>query len=82
MCGRFAQYRYALDYLDALGANAADVRTGLEPRALGRYNVAPGTRVLLLNQQEDGHQPDVSRPLAKGPRPGDRGWLVRMEKGS
>jgi len=61
MCGRFAQYRYALDYLDALGAQPADVRTGLEPRALGRYNVAPGTRVQLLHQQADGLHLDPVR---------------------
>jgi putative SOS response-associated peptidase YedK len=61
MCGRFAQYRYALDYLDALGAGVSEVRTGLEPRALGRYNVAPGTRVLLLKQQADGLHLDPVR---------------------
>ncbi|WP_145003648.1 SOS response-associated peptidase family protein [Pseudomonas oryzihabitans] len=61
MCGRFAQYRYALDYLGALGAGVSDVRTGLEPRALGRYNVAPGTRVPLLHLQADGLHLDPVR---------------------
>lgn len=54
MCGRFAQYRTALDYLEALRADLADFQTGLETRPLGRYNVAPGSRVLLLNRQDDG----------------------------
>ncbi|WP_288357077.1 SOS response-associated peptidase family protein [uncultured Pseudomonas sp.] len=54
MCGRFAQYRTAIEYLDALRTDISDFRTGLEPRPISRYSVAPGTRVLLLNRQDDG----------------------------
>lgn len=54
MCGRFAQYRTAIEYLEALRADVSDFQTGLETRPIGRYNVAPGTRVLLLNRQDDG----------------------------
>lgn len=54
MCGRFAQYRTAIEYLDALKADVSDFRTGLETQPISRYNVAPGTRVLLLNRQDDG----------------------------
>jgi len=58
MGGRFAQYRTAIDCLEALGANLADFWTGLETRPLGRYNVAPGSRVLLLKRQDAGLHPD------------------------
>lgn len=43
MCGRFAHYRTAIEYLEALRADVSDFQTGLETRPIGRYNVAPGT---------------------------------------
>lgn len=40
--------------MEALRASGSDFQTGLETRPIGRYNVAPETRVLLLNRQDDG----------------------------
>mgnify|MGYP004709158275 FL=1 len=50
MCGRFAQYQSRDVYFDALGA--ADSDYVHDPEPIGRYNVAPGTNVLLLNQRD------------------------------
>lgn len=50
MCGRFAQYSSRNDYFDALGIPEDEII--YDPQPIGRYNVAPGTRVLLLNQHE------------------------------
>jgi len=50
MCGRFAQYHSRDFYLDALGVNDSDYVHDPEP--VGRYNVAPGTKVLLLNERD------------------------------
>ena len=49
MCGRFAQYQSRDFYLDSLGV--ADTDYVHDPEPIGRYNVAPGTRVLLLSQR-------------------------------
>ena len=51
MCGRFAQYRRAIDYLDQLDT---DLVSGLDPAPIERYNVAPQTTVQLLHQDADG----------------------------
>lgn len=51
MCGRFAQYSSRNDYFDALGIPADEII--YDPQPIGRYNVAPGTRVLLLNQRDN-----------------------------
>jgi putative SOS response-associated peptidase YedK len=51
MCGRFAQYQSRDVYLDALGAAGSDYVHDPEP--IGRYNVAPGTNVLLLSERDD-----------------------------
>jgi len=51
MCGRFAQYSSRDDYFDALGLSPDEITFDQEP--VGRFNVAPGTKVLLLNEQED-----------------------------
>lgn len=51
MCGRFTQIQTRADYLDYL-ASELEVGNALEPVPIGRYNVAPGSRVLLLNQRE------------------------------
>ena len=49
MCGRFAQYQSRDFYLDSLGV--ADTDYVHDPEPIGRYNVAHGTRVLLLSQR-------------------------------
>ncbi|WP_255479023.1 SOS response-associated peptidase family protein [Pantoea sp. ME81] len=51
MCGRFAQYISLDEYFDAMGLKPDQITFDTEP--IGRYNVAPGTRVLLLNGQHD-----------------------------
>jgi len=51
MCGRFAQYNSRDEYFDALGLTPDEVI--YDPEPIGRYNVAPGTNVLLLNEREE-----------------------------
>lgn len=53
MCGRFAQYQGLADYLRELDAEQ-DVISGYDNVPIGRYNVAPGSRVLILHNAEDG----------------------------
>ncbi|SEJ65260.1 Putative SOS response-associated peptidase YedK [Azotobacter beijerinckii] len=53
MCGRFVQYRAAIDYLQALRSEAP-LAAGIEPAPIARYNVAPHTRVLLIHEDADG----------------------------
>ncbi|MBB3104280.1 SOS response-associated peptidase family protein [Azomonas macrocytogenes] len=53
MCGRFSQYRAMIDYLEALG-DAVPLARGLEPEPIGRYNVAPRSKVQLLYRNESG----------------------------
>lgn len=50
MCGRFAQYQSRDIYFDAIGIS--DVDYIHDPKPIARYNVAPGTNVLLLNERE------------------------------
>ncbi|MCW6034435.1 SOS response-associated peptidase family protein [Pantoea sp. JK] len=50
MCGRFAQYQSRDIYFDAIGVSDTDYIHDPEP--IARYNVAPGTNVLLLNERE------------------------------
>ena len=50
MCGRFAQYQSRDVYFDALGIAESDYVHDSEP--IGRYNVAPGTNVLLLSERD------------------------------
>ena len=52
MCGRFTQIQSRDDYLPFL-VEEADTDIPYDPEPLGRYNVAPGTKVLLLNNRED-----------------------------
>ncbi|WP_318385320.1 SOS response-associated peptidase [Enterobacter sp.] len=52
MCGRFAQARTREEYLAFL-ANEAERDIPYDPQPIGRYNVAPGTKVLLLNERDD-----------------------------
>lgn len=51
MCGRFAQVQTRADYLDVL-ASELEVASGQDNVPIGRYNVSPGTRVILLNQRD------------------------------
>jgi len=51
MCGRFAQFNTREDYL-ALLPESAQRDIPFEPEPLKRYNVAPGTRVLLLSERD------------------------------
>lgn len=53
MCGRFAQYQGLADYLRELQAEQ-DVVSGYDNQPIARYNVAPGSRVLVLHNAEDG----------------------------
>ncbi len=47
MCGRFAQAQSREEYLAHL-VEAAERDIAWDPAPIGRYNVAPGTKVLLL----------------------------------
>lgn len=49
MCGRFTQYNSREEYLSFLGEEA-ERNIPYDPEPVGRYNVAPGTRVLLLSE--------------------------------
>jgi len=53
MCGRFAQYRIAYEYLNKIGVQLP-LFGGNNPEPIGRYNVAPRSRVQLIHQDEDG----------------------------
>lgn len=53
MCGRFSQSMSRDDYLAFLADEHAISSIPHDPEPIGRYNVAPGTRVLLLSKQED-----------------------------
>ncbi|HGU7152531.1 TPA: SOS response-associated peptidase family protein [Escherichia coli] len=57
MCGRFSQSLTRAEYLAYL-ADAADADFTAVPEPIGRYNVAPGTRVLLLSEGNDQLQLD------------------------
>ena len=50
MCGRFTQYNSREEYLSFLGEEA-ERDISYDPEPIGRYNVAPGTRVLLLSER-------------------------------
>ncbi|MCT4703648.1 SOS response-associated peptidase [Enterobacteriaceae bacterium H20N1] len=52
MCGRFAQARMREDYLSYL-ADEAGRDIAYDPEPIGRYNVAPGTKVLLLSERDE-----------------------------
>lgn len=48
---RFAQYRSRDDFFYSLGVEPDEITFDQEP--VGRFNVAPGNKLLLLNEQED-----------------------------
>ena len=52
MCGRFSQSMTREDYL-ALLSEEAERDIPYDPEPIGRFNVAPGTKVLLLNNRDD-----------------------------
>ncbi len=49
MCCRFTQYNAREEYYAFLGEEA-ERDTPYDPEPVGRYNVASGTRVLLLSK--------------------------------
>jgi putative SOS response-associated peptidase YedK len=52
MCGRFAQSQTREEYLAYL-AEEAERNIAYDPEPIGRYNVAPGTKVLLLSERNE-----------------------------
>jgi putative SOS response-associated peptidase YedK len=52
MCGRFAQSKNREDYLALFGKREA-FNIPYDPEPIGRYNVAPGTKVLLLSERDE-----------------------------
>lgn len=52
MCGRFTQIQSRDDYLEFLAAKIEN-DIAYDPEPIARYNVAPGTKVLLLNNRDD-----------------------------
>ena len=50
MCGRFAQYSSRDEYSEALGLKPEEIKYDHESSRC--YNVAPGTKVMLLNECE------------------------------
>lgn len=52
MCGRFSQSMTREDYL-ALLAEEVERDIPYDPEPIGRFNVAPGTKVLLLSEQDE-----------------------------
>lgn len=53
MCGRFAQYKIAWEYLDPIGLDVP-LLSGVSPEPIGRYNVAPTSKVQIIHQNSDG----------------------------
>jgi len=51
MCGRFAQYSSRDEYFESFGLKADEIQ--YDPEPIGRFNVAPGTKVLLLNERDE-----------------------------
>jgi len=53
MCGRFTQYRTAVEYLDALRYDKP-IEGGIDPEPINRYNVAPRSRVMIFYETDTG----------------------------
>lgn len=75
MCGRFAQFDTREKYLEFLNS-PVKFAGALDAEPIGRYNVAPGTRVLLMNQRDDklhldpvlwGYQPAWAKEVHRPP---------------
>ncbi|MFI7952113.1 SOS response-associated peptidase, partial [Citrobacter freundii] len=52
MCGRFSQSMTREDYL-ALLSEEAGLDIPYDPEPIGRFNVVPGTKVLLLSERDE-----------------------------
>lgn len=52
MCGRFSQSMTREDYL-ALLSEEAERDIPYDPEPIGRFNVAPSTKVLLLSERDE-----------------------------
>ena len=73
MCGRIVQYQGISDYLEVLAPDRIVV-SGYDNQPIGRYNVAPSTRVSILHGVDEGLRIDAVQwgwaPFwAKGNRP-------------
>lgn len=66
MCGRFSQPMTREDYL-ALLPEEAEHDIPYDPEPIGRFNVAPGTKVLLLSERDEQLHLD---PVFRGYAPG------------
>ncbi|WP_095184670.1 SOS response-associated peptidase family protein [Pseudomonas sp. Irchel 3H9] len=53
MCGRFVQYEGMAIFIEELSPQI-DLFSGYDAQPIGRYNVAPSTRVQVLHAAEDG----------------------------
>lgn len=51
MCGRFTQYNTREEYLSWL-ADEATLDIPCDPTPIGRFNVTPGSKVLLLSERD------------------------------
>lgn len=52
MCGRFAQAQSREEYLAFL-VEETERDIAFDPQPIGRYNVAPGTKVLLMSERDE-----------------------------
>lgn len=73
MCGRFVQYEGMAIFIEELSPQI-ELLSGYDAQPIGRYNVAPSTRVQVLHTAEDGLHIDAVKwgwaPFwAKGKRP-------------
>lgn len=76
MCGRFAQYRTAIEYLAALRANVSDVRTGLETHLIiPNESVCFGSRLALSRPAAIGHRRYYDMRIEKARR---KAWLLEV----
>jgi len=75
MCGRFAQAQTREEYLAYL-ADEAERDIAYDPEPIGRFNVAPGTKVLLLSERDAHHIP----PQLMGAMQEGNGSLSDVEK--
>ncbi|WP_313281674.1 SOS response-associated peptidase family protein [Stutzerimonas balearica] len=53
MCGRFTQYRTAVEYLDALRYDKP-IESGIDPEPINRFNVAPRSKVMIFYETDTG----------------------------
>ncbi len=53
MCGRFTQYRTAVEYLDALRYDKP-IESAINPEPIDRFNVAPRSKVMIFYETDTG----------------------------